>query len=374
MGRRLRSSRCPAQSTGAPRMTCASAGRLCQNRGDGTHLVWADVRPACAARTPSSSPIRIQSVVGPTGRGITGDIVTFSHPDDRPLPRAKGKRSRDGRDAPAVEPGRRVRPRRPGRVRGQGGPGHRRPDLSRRRARGRDAASRSSFVVEVDGVHTIHLGDIGHLLSEEKLGDIGAVDIACVPLGGTAVARPGPPRSSPSSTRRSSSRCRSARTRRTAPRRSAQFFHEMGAEPATQPKLSVTATSLPPRRPRSCSSRAASRPDARPTRRRSAPVEHDPPALDDRPHEVGAPASTGSASDGGTRQITRSAALPGSSDPISSSSPSARAALIVTAAERLVGRHPQLEAGDGHRQRQARRRRGARVEVRADARPACPRR
>ena len=37
-----------------------------------------------------------QSVVGPTGRGITGDIVTFSHPDDRPLPKAKGTLSRDG--------------------------------------------------------------------------------------------------------------------------------------------------------------------------------------------------------------------------------------------------------------------------------------
>mgnify|MGYP003352209143 CR=1 FL=1 len=29
-----------------------------------------------------------QAVVGPTGRGITGDIVTFSHPDDTPLGRA----------------------------------------------------------------------------------------------------------------------------------------------------------------------------------------------------------------------------------------------------------------------------------------------
>ena len=37
-----------------------------------------------------------QSVVGPTGRGITGDIVTFSHPDDRALPKAKGRKSRDG--------------------------------------------------------------------------------------------------------------------------------------------------------------------------------------------------------------------------------------------------------------------------------------
>ena len=52
-------------------------------------------------------------------------------------------------------------------------------------ARGAEAGKQVSFVVEVDGVHTIHLGDIGHLLSEEKLGDIGPVDIACVPLGGS---------------------------------------------------------------------------------------------------------------------------------------------------------------------------------------------
>ena len=29
-----------------------------------------------------------QAVVGPTGRGITGEIVTYSHPDDAPLPKA----------------------------------------------------------------------------------------------------------------------------------------------------------------------------------------------------------------------------------------------------------------------------------------------
>ena len=48
-------------------------------------------------------------------------------------------------------------------------------------ARGADRGKHVAFVVELDGVHTIHLGDIGHLLSEEKLGDIGSVDIACVP-------------------------------------------------------------------------------------------------------------------------------------------------------------------------------------------------
>src|SRR3989304_630499 len=38
-----------------------------------------------------------QSVVGPTGRGISGDVITFSHPDPSPFPRAKGRRARDGK-------------------------------------------------------------------------------------------------------------------------------------------------------------------------------------------------------------------------------------------------------------------------------------
>ena len=51
-------------------------------------------------------------------------------------------------------------------------------------ARGAEKGKGVLFAVEIDGVHTIHLGEIGHLLSEEKLGDIGQVDIVCVPLGG----------------------------------------------------------------------------------------------------------------------------------------------------------------------------------------------
>jgi hypothetical protein len=126
-----------------------------------------------------------QAVVGPTGRGITGDIVTFSHPDDTPLAKGKpkGHLSRDGStlipsslesafvlDGPGeyevkevlVTGVRTYRDDDRGAVRGKG----------------------VAFAVELDGIHTIHLGDIGHLLSEEKLGDIGPVDIACVPLGG----------------------------------------------------------------------------------------------------------------------------------------------------------------------------------------------
>ena len=50
--------------------------------------------------------------------------------------------------------------------------------------RAQSAGKQVAFLVELDGLHTIHLGEIGHLLTEEKLADIGSVDIACVPIGG----------------------------------------------------------------------------------------------------------------------------------------------------------------------------------------------
>jgi len=184
-----------------------------------------------------------QAVVGPTGRGITGDIVTFSHPDDTPLPKAKGKPLRDGRtrlpssldDAFVLD-----------------GPGeYEVKDVLmtgvrtyRDDAKGATKGKGVSFAVEIDGVHTIHLGDIGHLLSEEKLGDIGPVDIVCVPLGGglnptnaaALVAQLDPRIVVPMPICDDEKDCAEALAR---------FFHEMGGEPVVQPKLSVTATSLP---------------------------------------------------------------------------------------------------------------------------------
>jgi len=128
-----------------------------------------------------------QSVVGPTGRGITGDIVTFSHPDDSPLPRAKGKASRDGstmlpislEEAFCLD-----------------GPGeYEVKDVLlagvrtyRDEHRGKDRGRNVAFTMELDGVHVIHLGDIGHLLTEDKLTDIGPVDVACIPIGGALSA------------------------------------------------------------------------------------------------------------------------------------------------------------------------------------------
>ena len=186
-----------------------------------------------------------QSVVGPTGRGITGDIVTFSHPDDTPVARGKpkGRLSRDGStllpsslEAAFVLDG-------PGEyeVREVLVTGVR---TYRDDARGEEHGKGVSFLIEVDGIHTIHLGDIGHLLSEEKLGDIGSVDIACVPLSGALnptkaaalVAQLDPRIVIPMPL------CEDEPDYDEALKK---FFHEMGAEPVTQPKLSVTSSSLP---------------------------------------------------------------------------------------------------------------------------------
>jgi L-ascorbate metabolism protein UlaG (beta-lactamase superfamily) len=184
-----------------------------------------------------------QAVVGPTGRGITGDIVTYSHPDDTPLPRAKGKPSRDGKTLlpSSLESAFTL-----------DGPGEYEVKevlltgvrTYRDDARGGDRGKQTSFVVELDGLHTIHLGDIGHLLTEEKLGDIGSVDIACVPVGGSLsatraaelVAQLDPRIVIPMPLCEDEAACADAL---------AKFFHEMSAEPVVQSKLSVTASSLP---------------------------------------------------------------------------------------------------------------------------------
>jgi L-ascorbate metabolism protein UlaG (beta-lactamase superfamily) len=184
-----------------------------------------------------------QSIVGPTGRGITADIATYSHPDDAPLAKAKGRRTRDGKT---------VMPSSLEQAFALDGPGEyevkdvlltgvrtRRDDDN-----GTGRRHGTAFVVELDGLHTIHLGDIGSLLTEDELGDIGSIDIACVPVGGSltatrtaeliaqldpriVVAMPVCP---------DEGDCAEAL---------GKFFHEMGGEPTPQPKLSVTISSLP---------------------------------------------------------------------------------------------------------------------------------
>jgi L-ascorbate metabolism protein UlaG (beta-lactamase superfamily) len=206
-------------------------GRTCVRLRGRDAVVVADAYPA---------------IVGPTGRGITGDIVTYSHPDDAPEPKgkaAKGRRSRDGST---------IVPSSLDEAFVLDGPGEYEVKdvlLSgvrtyRDDAKGIERGKQTAFVVELDQMHTIHLGEIGHLLTEEKLADIGPVDIACVPVGGAL-----PPPKIAELIAQLDPRIvvvmplddDAAVTKEAL----AKFFHEMGGEPAVQPKLSITISQLP---------------------------------------------------------------------------------------------------------------------------------
>ncbi len=144
-------------------------------------------------------------------------------------------------------------------------------------AKGAEAGKQVSFVVELDGMHTIHLGDIGHLLTEEKLGDIGTVDIACVPLGGTL--SPDPRRGARRAARPADRRADAALRRRGRMRRGArQVLPRDGrrADSAAQALDRDVERCRP--RPRPCSwSRAASRSERRPPAHGARPGHAVPP-------------------------------------------------------------------------------------------------
>lgn len=131
------------------------------------------------------------SIVGPTGRGLTADIVTYSHADPQPT-LGLGKRSRsvarasDGRAVPAsLEPAFVLDAPGEYEVRHILVTGVR---TFRDDAKGAQRGGNISFVYELDGLHAAHLGDVGHLLSEEMLGELGAIDVVCVPIGGSLSA------------------------------------------------------------------------------------------------------------------------------------------------------------------------------------------
>jgi len=183
------------------------------------------------------------SIVGPTGRGITGDVVTFSHPDDNHPPKKATKLSRDGGTAmPTSLEAAFV----------LDGPGEYEVHdvlltgvrTYRDNEKGTERGRQTAFVTELDGIHTIHLGDIGHELTEEKLADIGRVEVVCVPIGGaltaataaSLVAQLDPKIVIPMPVCEDEAACDEAVK---------QFLHEMGAEPMTQPKLSIMPSSLP---------------------------------------------------------------------------------------------------------------------------------
>lgn len=51
-------------------------------------------------------------------------------------------------------------------------------------SKGSERGTNTIFNLQVDSVQVCHLGDLGHVLSEEELSEIGPVDILLIPVGG----------------------------------------------------------------------------------------------------------------------------------------------------------------------------------------------
>jgi len=49
---------------------------------------------------------------------------------------------------------------------------------------GNERGQNTAYVIEIDGLRIIHLGDLGHKLTQEQLEEIGPVDILLIPVGG----------------------------------------------------------------------------------------------------------------------------------------------------------------------------------------------
>jgi L-ascorbate metabolism protein UlaG (beta-lactamase superfamily) len=133
----------------------------------------------------AADPFR--SIVGPTGRGLTADIVSYSHPDESVVTGRGSKAKAEvasrllGVPLPSSlekafvldSPGEYevhdvmvtgVRTFR---------------DAEQGAARGMSTA----YVYELDGVYAAHLGEVGHLLDADTVREIGHVDVAILGIG-----------------------------------------------------------------------------------------------------------------------------------------------------------------------------------------------
>ena len=133
----------------------------------------------------AADPFR--SIAGPTGRGLTADIVSYGYPDESVLT-GRGAKAKAGvtsrqlgvplptslekalvLDSPGeyevhdvmVTGVRTFRDNEQGAARGMS----------------------TAFVYELDGVYVAHLGEVGHLLDPDTVREIGHVDVVCLGVG-----------------------------------------------------------------------------------------------------------------------------------------------------------------------------------------------
>jgi Beta-lactamase superfamily domain len=189
-------------------------------------------------------------VVGPTGRGLTADIVTYSHADGQQTLGLGTKADSSGgskRKSPSKD-GQRV----PTSLEAAfllDSPGEFEVhhvlitgvQTFRDDEDGAERGANVCFVYELDGVHVAHLGDVGHLLNQTQVGDFGQVDVVCVPVGGSLSAA------------RAAELVAQLDAKMIVPMpldgsasELDKFLHEMSvAKSEPQPKLSVSVSSIP---------------------------------------------------------------------------------------------------------------------------------
>jgi L-ascorbate metabolism protein UlaG (beta-lactamase superfamily) len=52
--------------------------------------------------------------------------------------------------------------------------------------KGQSRGKNTIYLMEIDGVNVLHLGDIGHVLSDDQVEEIGNVDVLLLPVGGVS--------------------------------------------------------------------------------------------------------------------------------------------------------------------------------------------
>jgi L-ascorbate metabolism protein UlaG (beta-lactamase superfamily) len=133
----------------------------------------------------AADPFR--SIAGPTGRGLTADIVSFSHPDESVV---NGRGSKAKAEVTSRQLGVPV-PTSLEKAVVLDSPGeYEVHDVMIAGVRtfrdGEQGAARgmsTAYVYELDGVFTAHLGDVGHLLDPETVREMGHVDVVCLGIG-----------------------------------------------------------------------------------------------------------------------------------------------------------------------------------------------
>jgi L-ascorbate metabolism protein UlaG (beta-lactamase superfamily) len=133
----------------------------------------------------AADPFR--SIAGPTGRGLTADIVSFSRPDDSVV---TGRGSKTKAEVTSRQLGVPL-PTSLEKAFVLDSPGEYEVhdvmvtgvrtfrDKEQSAARGMS----TSYVYELDGVYAAHLGEVGHLLDQETVREFGHVDIVCLGIG-----------------------------------------------------------------------------------------------------------------------------------------------------------------------------------------------